>query len=157
MEVFIGFDGNIDAVPFLEAALLGWEKVRFASPQVLELKPGEKFEIQRRVLADNLAKGEFYILADIDAKPEEPWVISQVQKLLPARTSCGLAFIRPLFDVGGRVRIIRKGLIKKWPPMETDNYDFEHGQAIVQAGYTMETWDDIWYRHLAKSNPLLIN
>lgn len=157
MEVFIAFDGNLEAVQFLEQALYGWEKIRFAEVNCLELKPGQKFEIQRRVLADNLAKGDWYVLADIDAKPEEPWVISQIQKLVPTRKQCGLALIRPSFDIGGKVRVIRKGIIHKWPAQETDNYELEHGLAIVQAGYTMETWDDIWYRHLPKANPLLIN
>ena len=157
MRVFLTFDGNVDAVPFLEEALNGWEKVRFAVPEVIELKPGEKFEIQRRVIADGLAKEDHYILADIDAKPEEPWVVSQINKTLHGRDKVGLAFLRPLFDIGGRVRVIRRGIVQKWPQAETDNYDLEHGQAVIRAGFTMETWDDIWYRHLPKEHPLLIN
>jgi hypothetical protein len=145
VEVFIAFDGKLEAVPFLEKALNGWDKVRFADPMVIEVKPGELFEIQRRVIADGLAKEDFYVLADIDAAPEETNFLKSVHQKIHAKV--GLAFIRPYFDLGGRVRVIRKGLVEKWPPVETAMYDEEHGQQIVKTGRTVEHWD-IWYRYL---------
>lgn len=147
MEVFIDYDGNLEAVPFLEKALEAWAGTRFADPRVIEPKAGEKYQIHRRVMADGLAKEDFYILADIDAVPEENYVISKIHKMIPTRPDFGIAYIRPLFDIGGRVRVIRKGLVEKWPQQETVTYDQEHGEAIVKAGKLVETWD-IHYRHL---------
>ncbi len=148
MRVFLAYDGNLAAVPFLEKALDAWAEVRFAEPSVMELESGEKFEIQRRVVADGLAKDDFYILADIDAVPEEPYVISAIHKMLPTRPDMGMALIRPVFSVGGRVRVIRKGLVEKWPAQRTMTYDQEHGEAIIKAGKQVEMWDDIHYRLL---------
>lgn len=147
MEVFVAFDGNLEAVPFLESAMNGWDKVRFAEPSVIEVKPGELFEIQRRVIADGLAKEDFYVLADIDAAPEETNFLKQVHMKLAQTPKVGLAFIRPYFDVGGRVRVIRKGLVEKWPPAQSLMYDQEHSEMVVKTGRTVENWD-IWYRYL---------
>jgi len=145
VDVFIAFDGKLEAVEFLEKALNGWDKVRFADPQVIEVKPGELFEIQRRVIADGLSKDDFYVLADIDAAPDETNFLKEVHKKITP--NLGMAYIRPMFDFGGRVRVIRKGLVEKWPPVETVMYDKEHSELIVKAGKTVEQWN-IWYRHL---------
>lgn len=148
MEVFIPFDGKDEAIPFLEKALNGWAGVRFAVPSVIQEKPGEMFDLRSRVIADNLAKDQFYILADIDAAPEERYFISDIHKRLATQKTVGMALIRPVFDLGGRIRILRKGAIEKWPEPTGEPYDITQAEAIVKAGYTMETWDDIFYRYL---------
>lgn len=154
MEVFIGFGGNLEAVPFLEASLEAWSKVRFADPQVIEVPPNEKFDVRLRVLADKLAKDDYYLLADIDAVPEDAYVVSSIQKMLAARSNVGMAFIRPLFDVGGRVRVLRKGVVERWPEpqerrgMVIPTYDQQHAEAIVLAGKLVETWEDVHYRNV---------
>lgn len=146
MEVFIPYDGTDEAIPFLDMALKGWEKVRFAEPKVIMVKPGPKFDMQFRVAADGIAKGDYYVLADVDAVPDETYVISAINKHLRARPQLGMALIRPVFDVGGRVRVVRKGVVEKWPPKESQQYDQEHAQAIVSKGYTFEIWEDVCYR-----------
>ena len=140
----------MEAVPFLEKALTAWAKVRFAEPEVIEGKAGKKWPIQWRVTADNLAKDDYYVLSDVDAIPEETYVISSVLKMLgtAGREKMGMALIRPIFSEGGRVRVVRKGIVGKWPPVETVNYDEEHAEAVINAGYLVETWDDIHYRQL---------
>ena len=70
-----------------------------------------------------------------------------------ARPNLGMALIRPVFDVGGRVRVIRKGAVEKWPPKESKQYDQEHAQAIVENGYAFETWE-VSYRPIPS---LIIN
>lgn len=114
---------------------------------VIEVKPGELFEIQRRVIADGLAKDDFYVLADIDAAPEETNFLKDVHRKLAVEKNVGLAFISPFFDAGGRVRVIRKGLVEKWPPHQTLMYDQEHSEQVIKTGRTVEHWD-IWYRYL---------
>ena len=148
MEVFVPWDGGENSIEFLEQCLNGWGKVRFAEPMVIGIKPDEKADVKFRVAADGLAKGDYYILSDIDARPEETYVISAIHKRLALSPRVGLALVRPVFDVGGRVRIVRKGAVEKWPHKVSGQYDQEHAEAVVGAGYTFETWDDVHYRHL---------
>ena len=147
MEVFIPYDGSEEAIPFLDMALRAWEKVRFAQPSVIGLAGSHKnnIDIRFRVCADNLAKGDFYVLADVDAVPEERYVISQIQKHLAVSPRVGIALIRPVFELGGRVRVVRKGAVSSWPQKVSTQYDQEHAEAMISAGYTFETWD-VCYR-----------
>src|SRR5690348_10046757 len=130
MEVFIPWDGKGDAVPFLEKCLYGWSDVRFAQPMVIGVV-GNKQDIKFRVAADGLAKNDYYILSDVDAIPEETYVISAINKHLAVRPRLGLALIRPVFELGGRVRVVRKGLIERWPEQTSKQYDREHAEAVI--------------------------
>jgi len=156
MEVFIPFDGNLELIPLLEASLDAWATVRFAKPQVIELPQNSKFVVRARVIADGLAKGDHYIFADLDAIPEETYVVSAIIQRIAARLchrakeerEFAMALIRPRFDDGGRVRVLLKNVLKKWPSPSGRNYDDQYSEAIIHAGYSLETWDDIWYRQL---------
>lgn len=118
--------------------------MRFAEPRVMCVE-GRNANIKFRAAADGMAKGDFYVLADVDAVPEETYVISAIHKHLALRPRLGLALIRPVFELGGRVRVVRKGVVEKWPEQVSNQYDKEHAEAIVRAGFDFETWE-VFYR-----------
>lgn len=96
---------------------------------MIQLRDGGKFEIQRRVVADNLAKGRFYILADLGCVPDDapnPDFMEPVDGIVGFSPGVG--------GVPTGARIIQKGAVTRWPQKSTPSYDKEHVVAMELAG-----------------------
>ena len=46
------------------------------------------------------------------------------------------------------IRVIRKGIVAKWPVQQTHSYNTEHAQAVMQAGYKVTVCPTIFKRSL---------
>lgn len=138
MEVFIFFS-TTDELPLVEMSLQAWEPIAWADPVNVTLAPIHNFEIKRRALADQMAKGGHYIIADVGCVPESERAIPELLKRLTSNDglvglSCGDA------DYPTGVRVCAKGAVKAWPPQVTPNYDKEHAEAVRATGKNVATW-----------------
>lgn len=70
MDIFIAFSDEMEAIPVLGTAKK-WDNLHgFARPSVIQVPP-EGFQIKRRVIADNLAQSDYYLLVDQLCVPGE--------------------------------------------------------------------------------------
>ena len=116
-------------MPFMEHTLNAWEQVEYAFPVNVIQLPEDRFEIKRRVLADEKAEDSHYILADVGCVPEDGRALLGI-----------MGGIKPTdgmleFSPAGAIRVCRKGVVHKWPAQETKDYNKEHALAVKQAGY----------------------
>lgn len=138
MEVFLFFS-QTDELALVEATMQAWEPIQWADPfNVVQCKQ-HQFEIQRRVIADNMATGDHYILTDLGCVPDHERAIPEIMKLLSAND--GLMGLEPnhgsillLSGVPHGVRICQKGTVTKWPSQYSSTYDLEHADAVRVAG-----------------------
>lgn len=128
MEVFIAFTKD-SLFSDLTDTLLVWEKIPFAEPIAIEV-PKVKYEIIRRVTAENMSVGD-YLLCDLGCVPNEEDCISLVEGLFLQDEKVGM--IRFLPESG--IRACRKGVVEKWPKRESINYQHEHEMAYLLEGY----------------------
>lgn len=146
MEVFVAYTGN-DIYPILEQTLNAWAECDQAEPVMLEIKSEKKFEIERRILADNLAKGRYYILADIGCAPGDAALIAEIQRKINDDKFSGMAGLwpdeLPAEDVPFGVRVCEKGIVKKWVTKRTLTYNEEHAESVRLAGKSVAIWPDI--------------
>jgi hypothetical protein len=152
MEVFLGYTKD-DDFTLLKQTLEAWDMsgVELAA---IQCSP-KKFEIALRVAADNMAKGEFYILADLGCVPafSVPWE-ELAELIAPDCGLVGLAQARvpqpAKFPTG--VRICRKGAVEKWVPKRSDTYDEEHVESLRLVGKRTEIWCDVFYQKLTATS-----
>lgn len=141
------------------------------TPSILNCTPFE-FQRQRRIFAENLARGEIYILADGDCLlgPESP--IPQALSLMAKYPDFGILSLMPenctivpwtpenyapiLTDevmehvsVGG-IRFCRKGILGDWPAQNGPGYDGIHSEAIRKAGFRVGYARNLLYNHLGE-------
>jgi hypothetical protein len=124
----------------LEATLLAWDKVPEAEPMAIEV-PVKKYELVRRVTAENICKGN-YILCDIGCVPVHETAVNICEMVFETNPKVGILYFMP----HGKVRACRKGVIEKWPMRRTDSYSNEHEQAYAIEGYSAQTWPTLLYR-----------
>jgi len=148
IEVMLAFHSEHQATMLLDTAER-WRKTKNAYPTIIQV-PEEGFELKRRVLAENLAKTDTYILCDILCVPAMPNFIETIEKRFLAEGMAGLTLVgeteKPLYPTG--IRVCRKGVVEKWPQMVTETYDKEHAEAVRRAGKRVEIYPDIVYLHL---------
>ena len=152
MEVFIAFYSEDQAVPMLDSAQR-WAKCKGASPNVIQV-PEKGFEIKRRVLADNLAQEEYYILADMLCVPGEKYLIKQIRRAIKENPDINLFGLTEksatgeefYLTKGSGVRVCRKGAVEKWPQQITAEYDTEHAQAARK----VKVLSDVFYARLSQ-------
>lgn len=119
-------------IPLCEQTLYAWEPIEYAFPvNVIQCKKS-KFEVERRVMADRMAQDTHYALVDLGCVPEDRRALLGIVGRMKSEEGM-VGFAGSHIPTG--IRIVRKGIVAKWPPQVTENYDVEHMQAIQQAGY----------------------
>lgn len=152
IEVFIAFTPGVNATK-LERTLEAWN---LPGLEPVAIQCGlKKFELHRRVTAENVSKGD-YILADIDYGPLEEEFGVIAEKLLAENPDAGL--LKPdlgscTLKVHGTVDICRKGIITHWPTPQSASYDKEHSEAYQRVGFRTILCPMIHYHPLAESLP----
>lgn len=141
MEIFIAYTKD-SLLSDLSNTLEAWDKVPDAEPIAIEV-PDRKYEIIRRVTAENMASGD-YILCDLGCVPNEEQVIETAQQILAQDEKIGMIRLSP--ESG--VRVCRKGVVEKWPKKNTPNYQHEHEMAFLLEGYLVPLWPTLSYRRL---------
>jgi len=147
MEVFLAYTKD-DIYSILEQTANAWAECDDAEVVLLEVKNESKFEIQRRVMADNLSKGRYYVLTDVGCLPEAPDTIRQIERK-PKVSLAGLwPSDMPADDVPVGVRVCEKGVVRKWVAKRAPSYDHEHAESVRLSGKTVEIWTDISFQHV---------
>lgn len=154
MEVFIGFTKD-DDFTLLQATLERWDACVNVKLAAIQCDP-KKFEIARRVAADNMAKGDYYILADLGYVLEDWKVLEGIEERLGDReegligleNSRGKTCLPEEFQYPTGVRICRKGAVEKWVPNVSGTYDREHVESVRLAGGSVGLCPDILYKKL---------
>lgn len=153
MEVFIAYTPQTN-MAHLEKALEAWEAAGL-EPVAIQCK-AKKFEIIRRVTAENMSRAS-YVLADIDCEPMERDFGDLAEKLLDKHATAGLL---GAWRIGQQARelpngvvVCRKGVVERWPTPVTAFYIQEHVKAIELAGMTTLLCQQIHYRRANTSLP----
>lgn len=152
MEVFIAFHSEDQAIPMLDSAKR-WAKCKGALPNIIQV-PEHGFEIKRRVLADNLAKEDYYILADMLCVPGDKYLIKHIKKAVKENPDVNLFGLTEKDGNGNTyfltkssgVRVCKKGVVEKWPQQVTNDYDSEHAHA---AG-SVKVLSNVFYARLSE-------
>lgn len=141
MEVFVSFFSDHEA-PAVLKTVEAWEACEKVEPIVVQLKKS-KFEIERRIVADNMAKGKWYILADVGCMPTSENIVHLINQRLSA--DVGMYGFGDVYPPRG-VRVCQKGVVQKWLERRTNSYDKEHALSVVGSGKKVESWSDITYK-----------
>jgi len=140
LEVFIAYTkgSNIEE---LEATLNSWD-LDGLEPVAIECGL-KKFQIIRRVTAENLSHGN-YVLTDLGTAPVEEDFGQRAEKCLADYPTVGMVELASGVDVF----VCRKGIVDKWPTPRTESYMKEHREAYLLKGYETSVCPEIHYRHL---------
>lgn len=145
MEVFVAYTLS-DRIEVLDKTLEAWD-IDGLEPVVLEMKVN-KFELQRRVTAENLSRGN-YVLAVLGFGPTEQDFGELAEAELRNNPNAGLIALAPAMEVA----ICRKGVISHWPTPKTETYMAEHVEAYRFKGYKYIVCPKIHYHPLIVSLP----
>jgi len=139
VEVFIAFSDD-GLAPLVEKTMEAWGELDWAEPiSVVQLRPA-KFEINRRVLADQMAKDKWYILTDVGQVLEGNRSIPIISSRL---TDEGMIGFAPSLLTPIGVRVCQKGIVTRWIEKQTSSYDWEHAQCVINGGKEVAIWSDI--------------
>jgi hypothetical protein len=152
MEVFVAYTKD-DDFNALKQTLEYWGRVPGVEPAMIQF-PRAKYEIGRRVAADNLSTDQYYILADLgcilnseaDMKRIEERLKDEDAALIGLSNIAGNILLPDPPPAG--VRICRKGAVEKWLPKVTVHYNQEHRDSVRLSQQKVTTWHDIFYKHL---------
>ncbi len=125
IEVFVAFTKTTD-LKELEKTLEAWN-LSGMEPVAIQVK-ANKFELHRRVTAENLATGN-YVLADLGYGPLEEDFVKLAEVELRNYPDVGL------IGVSLDAMICRKGIVTHWPTPRTQTYRKEHVEAYQHAGF----------------------
>ena len=137
MEVFLCFSPT-DPLALVEMTMQAWEPIQWAEPFNVVQVPVHDFEIRRRVIADRMAKEDHYILVDLGCVPENERAIPQIEKLWSSKDGL-MGLDDATIPTPHGIRVVRKGMINKWPTAVTTSYDEDHAIAVEQAGFNVST------------------
>lgn len=143
MEVFVAYTKH-DSIELLEKTLEAWDDDD-TEPVAIECKQG-KFQIHRRVIAENLATGD-YVLADIGYGPAIPGFAKVATELLEKHSKVGMIGQGTKGNPHSVV-ICRKGIITHWPTPRSETYIPEHVEAYRLKGYKPLLCQQRLYRQL---------
>lgn len=144
MEVFIAYTKH-DRISELEKTLIAWDEGD-TEPVAIECN-SKKFQIHRRVTAENLATGD-YVLADIGYGPAVKDFAKVARELLEKHPKAGLIG-QGTAGTPHSVVICRKGIVDKWPTPQSETYIPEHAEAYRLKGYKPLLCQQRLYRQLA--------
>lgn len=145
LEVFVAYTKG-SSIAELEATLNGWD-LEGLEPVAIECGL-KKFEITRRVTAENLSLGD-YILAELGCTPVEEDFAARAEKFLAENPAVGLVEL----PSGADVFVCRKKVVDKWPTPRTESYLKEHREAYQLKGFEATLCPQIHYRRLVGSLP----
>ena len=158
MEVFISYKPEDNMMLLSETATAWAECAGDENVKIIQVDDKlHKSEMMRRIVADNLADSEFYILADLGCIPDAPDMVrSIVRKLAKEKKEPGdLIGLWPADMPAGEfpegVRICRKGAVKHWVPKRTVTYDEEHAESVRHSRGKVEIWQDTTFKHVRAS------
>lgn len=153
LEVFVAFTRGTN-LKDLEKNLEAWNQ-RELEPVAIQCAL-KKFELHRRITAENLARDN-YILADMGNAPVEENFGALAMEELAKHKDVGLMGVwrtgQTAREIPNSVIICRKGVIEKWPTPRTETYIQEHVEACRLAGYKTFLCSAIHYRRLTESLP----
>src|SRR4029077_7041714 len=139
MEVFVFFTAD-DEYQLLEDTLTAWAECDGGEPVAVQAKPGMKLESHRRVVADNLAKGKYYVVTEIGLVPASTDLVRTIDRT----DKSALNLLSPL----GKVFVAEKGAVRRWVEPQSDSYNREHMESVKLSGGKVESWADIAYKPL---------
>lgn len=153
MEVFIGYTKD-DDFNLLRQTLERWDACMNVVVSAIQCDRN-KFEIARRVAADGMAKGKYYILADLGCVLEDWKALDEIEDRLNGSEECligleysGKTCLPDNLQYPKGVRICRKGAVEKWLPKVTESYNEEHAESVKLSGGTVALCPDIFYKRL---------
>ena len=153
IEVFIAFS-HMSMLEELEKTLNAWS-LEGIDTIAVQVRP-KKFEIERRVVAENMAHDN-YILAELGFGPLEQNFGELAEKELKDRPEVGLFGAwrtgQTANELPNSVVICRKGIIKQWPQPQGSTYIREHSEAYRIAGYKTFLCSTLHYHPLAVQLP----
>lgn len=161
MEVFIAFTTD-DDFSVLESTLESWAQlVGEENVMPIQCDRRGKFQIDRRVVAEEKSTGPFYILADLGCvmNQENLDCLTRRMKLVPDAVGMIGLYPEPMdataqIENPEGVRICRKGAVQKWLTQTSDDYNAEH-VAAMQMESNVVFWPDV--RYIAIKQPQRIN
>lgn len=139
MEVFLAFT-DTDEYQLLEDTLDAWGRCDGAEVSAIRMKAGKKYELQRRIIADNLAKGKYYVVAVLGMVPRSDDIIRDIN----GTSKHQLNLLAPL----GAVYVAEKGSVRKWVTPKDSDYNEQHIDSVKLSGGKVEHWADIAYKRL---------
>lgn len=146
MEAFVSFWDD-DQIPILAETMKNWESVGLEPVGIKTTE--DKYELFRRITADNMASSQFYILGDIGCFIGEAIDLGDlVMKLSSEFGLIGFGMEGETIKIPTGIRVCQKGIIEKWPPKLTSSYDQEHMNAVKYAGKKVGIWDEFVARRL---------
>jgi hypothetical protein len=144
IEVFVSFTKGTELAR-LERTLEAWD---LPGLEPIAIQCGlRKFEIHRRVTAENVSRGT-YVLADLDFGPVEEEFAEIAEGVIASQADAGL------IECGEFVVVCRKGVITRWPAQVSPAYRPEHQEAYQLVGYKAISCPTLHCRQLAVSSPL---
>lgn len=131
MEIFVTFSSDDEALP-LDNTVRCWAKCYKASPCIVKV-PKELYQIRRRVLADNLSREDYYIIADIGCIPHNKFLVRDIKEAIKEHPNLNMFGLckngNIVSDYPSGVIVCKKGAVTKWPQQVSDDYCKEHAVA----------------------------
>jgi hypothetical protein len=161
MEVFIAFTTD-DDFSVLESTLESWAKL-VGEDNVIATQCDRrgKFQIDRRIVAEEKSTGPYYILADLGCVMDQENMACASRRMKFVDDSVGMIGLRPdpmdaMAEINNPegVRICKKGAVQKWLAQSTDDYNAEHA-ASVKLESNVVFWPDV--RYMTIRQPQTIN
>ena len=151
MEAFVAYWDD-EQMQVLGETMHQWSQVEGIEPVAIKC-PEAKYELFRRITADNLAEGQFYLLLDLGTAPCEDFDLCKIERRLTDEVGMAAfpAHTDPL-DEDPRtptgVRVCQKGVIEKWPNKISSSYDYEHSAAVEKNGKCILRLPDFHYQRV---------
>ena len=152
MDVFLAYTPD-DEFELLKATMEAWAECDGANVSAIFISKKSKFELLRRITADNLSSEKFYILADLGCVPSGTDTVRLVRSKIS--DDHGLVGLKSedseVKTVPEGVRICQKGAISRWATPKTGDYNFEHMASALKVGKKVEVWDSPMFKHVGAS------
>jgi hypothetical protein len=148
-------------------ALRGHESFVVSKRSLKNPGPFDASERERRIIADDMAQSDIYILADDDILPLQKNFVMNALAVMRAhpqfakvclytipdhpQKEAGSFQDDDIFQVhgGGGVRFIRKGIAKQWEPSDgQEGYDAPHCREIYRRGFKVGYFKNFTGLHL---------
>lgn len=148
MEAFVAYNDD-EQIPILYDTMESLSSIHGIEPVGIKA-PEDKYELFRRITADNMANDKFYLLCDLGyVLPELD--TETIQKRLAFAEQYGLIGIGisgEELKIPSGIRFCQKGIVEKWLPKRTPSYDQEHVDSVRLGGKGVKMWTDIVGRKL---------
>lgn len=148
MEAFVAYSDD-EQIPILYDTMESLSSIGGIEPVGIKA-PDDKYELFRRITADNMAKEKFYLLCDLGYVLPEFSIVSVERRLAFAEQYglIGIGISGEELKIPTGIRFCQKGVVEKWLPKRTANYDQEHVDSVRLGGKGVKMWTDIIGRRL---------